>query len=224
VFASIAIFADIDASSNRHTDVLIVTQTIEQGQQMEGSDLGQASASISGGVTAIPVSDASQLLGKRAAVTIPAGSLLTAGDISSTQAINAGYAVVGMALKVGQLPSAGVAAGDQVMIVQTASSGAPLGSPSGSGTSTGTGASTGVLVSQASVFDVEIPSASTGSNASQLVSVEVSSTLAAAVATAAAADQVSLVLLPSGYGTQLGNQGHHPTIQPKAPSSGDKNR
>ena len=38
-----------------------------------------------------------------------------------------------MALKAGQLPSAGVTSGDQVMIVQTASPGASLGSPSGSG-------------------------------------------------------------------------------------------
>ena len=46
-------------------------------------------------------------------------------------------------------------------------------------------------------MEVETPPADSESAASQLVSVEVSSTLAAAVSTAAAADQVSLVLLPS---------------------------
>jgi len=45
-----------------------------------------------------------------------------------------------------------------------------------------------------------VPPADSESSASLLVSVEVSSTLAAAVSTAAAADQVSLVLLPSVSG------------------------
>jgi hypothetical protein len=99
--------------------------------------------------------------------------------------------VVGLALKAGQLPSAGVEAGDQVMIVETAAPGTPLTSSDPSGSS-----STGVLVPEATVFDVEVPPAGSASDASLLVSVEVSSTLAAAVSTAAVAGQVSLVLLP----------------------------
>ncbi len=200
VFASIAIFADMYASTDRQTSVLIVTESIEQGQQFSGSELGQASASISGGVSAIPVSDASELEGKRAAVTIPAGSLLTTGDITDSQLIAAGDAVVGMALKSGQLPSAGVEPGDDVMIVQTGSLGASLDLPASPGAASGdAGTATGVLVPQAEVYEVETPPANSESTASQLVSVEVSTTLAAAVSTAAAADQVSLVLLPSGY-------------------------
>ena len=88
VLASIAAFAHIYASANRQTDVLTVTQTIQQGQQLTATDLGQASVSISSGVTPIPLSDASQLQGKRAAVTIPAGSLLTVGDITAAQPIS----------------------------------------------------------------------------------------------------------------------------------------
>ena len=64
VFASIAVFADIYASTNRQTSVLIVTQTIQQGQQLSGSDLGQASVSISSGVSPIPVSDARRTHGQ----------------------------------------------------------------------------------------------------------------------------------------------------------------
>ncbi len=204
VVTSIAVFADIYASTNRQTSVLIVTEPIQQGQQLSGSELGEASVSISSGVSPIPVADAAGLVGQRAAVTIPAGSLLTAGDLTDAQPIVAGDAVVGLALKAGQLPAAGVEAGDDVMIVQTAALGAPLDSSSGSGgsggsgSSSGIGSSTGVLVPNAPVFDVEVPSTGSDSDTSQLVSVEVSSTLAAAVSTAAAADQVSLVLLPSG--------------------------
>ena len=81
-----------------------------------------------------------------------------------------------------------------------------------------------MLVPQANVFDVETPSASTGTNASLLVSVEVSSTLAATVATAAAADQVSLVLLPSGSGSQPGNQRGDSITPRSAPSPRAKHR
>jgi hypothetical protein len=204
VCASIAIFADLYASADHQTSVIIVTETIEQGQLIAGSQLGAATASISSGVTAIPVADASQLSGQRAAVTIEAGSLLTPEDVTTAAPIASGDAVVGLALKAGQLPAAGVEAGDQVQIVQTASPGTPLSSVSNSSSSSasgsqssGGGSETGVLVPQATVFDVEVPSSNSSSGASLLVSVEVSSTLAASVSTAAAADQISLVLLPS---------------------------
>ena len=129
VFSSIAVFADIYASANRQTSVLIVTQAIQQGQQLSGNELGEANVSISSGVSPIPVADATELVGQRAAFTIPAGSLLTAADVTDSQPIVAGDAVVGMALKAGQLPAAGVESGDEVMVVQTASFGAPLDSP-----------------------------------------------------------------------------------------------
>ena len=213
VFASIAVFASIYSGAGHQTSVLIVTATIEKGQLISGSDLGQSSVSTSGGITPIPVSSAPELSGRRAAVTIPAGSLLTSGDLTTAQPIATGDAVVGLALKAGQLPSSGVVPGDQVMIVETASPGAPLTAapvtavpstavPSTDGSAAAT--TTGVLVPQASVFDVESPSADSAAGVSELVSVEVSSTLAAAVSTAAAADQVSLVLLPDDLGSLSG--------------------
>ena len=200
VCSSIAIFADVSASENHQTAVLFVSTTIEQGQVIQGADLGQASASVAGGVIPIPVADVSELRGMRAAVTIPAGSLLTSGDVTRAQPLPTGDAVVGLALKEGQLPAAGVQAGDLVMIVQTASPGTPVAAPSSSGgassgTNSGSEAGTGVLVPQAAVFGTEVPTAS--SSSALLVSVDVSSTLAAAVSTAAAANQVSLVLLPA---------------------------
>ena len=84
------------------------------------------------------------------------------------------------------------------MVVQTASLGSQLDPPSDSNASSGgEDASTGVLVAEAPVFDAQVPPANSSSSASQLVSIEVPSTSAAAVSTAAAAGQVSLVLLPS---------------------------
>ncbi len=87
------------------------------------------------------------------------------------------------------------------MVVQTASPGSPLSVGTTSGSSSASNGSeattaTGVLVPEAAVFDVTTPGANSGGTLSELVSVEVPTTLAASVSTAAAADQVSLVLLP----------------------------
>jgi hypothetical protein len=213
VFTSVAVFASVYSSANHQTPALIVVQTIQEGQRISGTDLGQASVAISAGVSPIPVSSAPLLAGKRAAVTIPAGSLLTLADVAGSAPIAAGEAVVGMALKDGEYPSAGVESGDQVMIVQSASPGAPATASasatatdtgSGSGSQNAGGSASGVLVPQATVFDVGAPSANSSSGASLLVSVEVSTTLAAEVSNAASAGEVSLVLLPQGSGDQLG--------------------
>ena len=183
--------------------------------------------SISGAVHPIPVSDPQLLAGRRAAVTIPSGSLLTMADTTAAEPISPGDAVVGMALKAGQLPSIGVEPGEQVMIVQTGAPGTPLVTPvessdgSADGSASSSSASAGVLVPSAKVFDVQMPSGGSGeSNASssqgaassagdsQLVSVEVSDSDAPMVSTAAAAGQVSLVLLPAssgGSGSGIGN-------------------
>ena len=205
VFVSIAGFADLYASANHHESVLVVTRTIEQGQPISADDLSVANIDVSGRVSPVPVSDSSELNGERAAVTIPAGSLLITNDLTGSPSIPTGDAVVGLALKAGQMPADGVEPGDQVMIVQTAPAGAGLdgtggASPSSNVTgpeSEGSGAATGVLVPQADVFDVQSPPVDASSDTLQLVSVVVSSTEAAAVTTAANADQVSLVLLPT---------------------------
>jgi hypothetical protein len=215
VFASIAAFSGIYSSAGHQSAVLIVTGTIQQGQRITTADLGQASVSISKGVDPILVSNAPELSGKRASVTIPAGSLLTLGDITGSPVVPAGDAVVGIALKAGQLPSTGLVAGEQVMVVQTASPGTPLNSAiDSSGTSSGASGSestdsdngsvgsTGVLVSQATVFDVEAPQQNDAGGGATLISVVVASTLGAEVATAAAADQISVVLLPDAAADQ----------------------
>ena len=201
IVTSIAGFMSLYSSARRQQQVVVVTRTIEQGQIFNSTDLGQANASLSNGVQAIPVSLTATLSGKRAAVTVPAGSLLVPGDVTSAPAIPPGEAVVGIALKDGQYPSTGVQPGGQVMVVQTASPGSPLSVGTTSGSSSASNGSesttgTGVLVPEAAVFDVTTPGANAGGTLSELVSVEVPTTLAAAVSTAAAADQVSLVLLP----------------------------
>ena len=229
IVTSIAGFMSLYSSARRQQQVVVVTRTIEQGQIFNSTDLGQANASLSDGLQAIPVSLTATLSGKRAAVTVPAGSLLVPGDVTSAPAIPPGEAVVGIALKDGQYPSTGVQTGSQVMVVQTASPGSPLSVGTTSGPSSPSNgseatAATGVLVPEAAVFDVTTPGANSGGTVSELVSVEVPTTLAASVSTAAAADQVSLVLLPDVASGTSGATGGGATQQRRDEQRRDEKR
>lgn len=237
VFVSVGVFAHLYSNAGRQTAVLVVTHPIQQGQVLTAADLGQTSVAVGPGVASIPVAEAPQVLGKVAALSAPTGSLLTPGDVSSMSPIPVGDAVVGLALKDGQLPADGLEPGDQVMVVETGALGSPLGafvgssSPAGtssgsssvtssgttSGASSGTGSSdtgssdsgpsqdgspsggpSGVLVPDAVVFNTAFPSSQSSGDASELVSLELANSVAPAVSTAAAANQVSLVLVPGG--------------------------
>ncbi len=227
IFASVAIFAGLYANAGHKVPIVAVVRPVHQGQEISSSDLGEATASISGSVQPIPYSAVGSVVGKQAAVGLVPGSILTTGDISTASRIPPNDAIVGIALKPGQLPSAGVVPGEQVMVVQTGQPGSPAPSLSGSGAdssstfsfgstsgsggasagpapSAGSGSSSsqsgsdGVLVPRAQVYDVATPGAASGDTSTQLVSVELAQQLAPAVSVAAAAGQVSIVVLPQG--------------------------
>ena len=214
ICASVAAFASLYSSAGNKTAAVVVDQALVQGQAVTAAQLGRADISVSSGVAYIPLAEASTIVGKRAAAAVPAGSLLTPGDLTSAPALPVGSAVVGLALKEGQFPASGLAPGEQVMIVQTATPGSPLSAPvtgsptsvigSGSGSTVLSGSGTGVLEAQATVFAVSAPSTNANGGFSVLVSVEVPSDIAPDVATASSAGQVSLVLLARGGSGDLG--------------------
>ena len=185
--ASVATFAGLYASAGHRTAAIVVDRPLTQGQAITSADLGQADVSVSNSVRYIPVSDVSEIEGKRAAAAIPVGSLLTTGDLSLAPAIAPGSAVVGVALKDGQYPAGGLTPGEQVLVVQTGIPGSPLSAPvtssSAAGPSTaatasdsafvGTGA--GVLVQAATVVSAFPPASDSEGNYGLLVSIEVAS-------------------------------------------------
>jgi len=194
VFASIAIFVSIYSRANHQVAVIAIVRSVQPGQRIVTSDLAEANVVVSGTVSPVPVAEARNIVGKFAAVALVPGSLLTMADVSIAQPLASGDAVVGIALKDGQLPSAGVEPGDQVMVIQTGTPGTPApATPTASG---GSDTTTGVLVPSARVYGVASPPPNSSGATSELVSIDVSSTVAAEVSVAAAADQVSLVLLP----------------------------
>ena len=217
VVVSGAIFASIYESAGRKVEVLATRMPIPQGAQITSSDLEIVKVSQVSGLHLLAYSQASTVLGSRATTNIPAGDLLVQSDIAKSSPIAAGSALVGVALKQGQVPANGLEPGETVMVVLTAPSGQSVstsssvqgisgstvpgifGSPSGNPNSLLAPGSTQlldsppgtVLVNDASVAGVGLtPLSSTGYESE--VTIQVPASTAAVVSAAASAGQVSL--------------------------------
>ena len=124
-------------------------------------------------------------LGRRAAVDLVAGTLLTTAHLRSGSPVAAGRAVVGVALDAGRLPAARLQPGDRVQVVQTLP---PTGDPAAA---SGDGP-LGRVIADVEVVAVRAEGTDAGSG-STLVTLDVAEGDAPQVAGAAAADRVSLV-------------------------------
>jgi hypothetical protein len=93
-----ALFAVIYVHSSRLVAVIGVARQVPQGQALEVGDLRQIDVSIAGGVDVVPVTDASEVIGRQASVTLLPGTLLSPSDLGVAQVLPAGQAIVGVDL------------------------------------------------------------------------------------------------------------------------------
>ena len=185
-FGGALLFALAYLGAGHHQAVLEVIQPVPAGGVITEADLQVTSLSAAPGLQVVPAAERPSVVGKVATVSLVPGSLLAPAQFGSGPALGLGQAVVGVGLKPGAMPGS-LLPGEQVMIVDTAA-----GTP---GTISPPGGS--VLVPQATVFAV--PPAGNAANAdpsqTPVVSVVVPAVEASTVAAAAAASQVSLVLV-----------------------------
>ncbi len=179
------------AISNRlsaHRQILAVTHAISAGQLFGTGDFTFVTVSVdTGGLQFISQADESTVIGRQAAVPIPAGAPLVRQEIGPP-APATGLATIGVLCKPGQYPPS-LAAGDHVEVID---SGVPTGVTGGSSSSPPTAAPIAAVVT---AVDGPGDTATTG----EVVSLQVSSNDVAAVARAAAAGRASLVLVaPAG--------------------------
>src|SRR5665213_373697 len=111
----------LNASSHKVSALVLVRQ-VPAGHVIESGDLG--TAALSGKVAYTPASAEASVVGKTAARDLFAGQLLTHSMMSTTQVPDSKHALVGLRLKAGQVPSAGLADGDTVELVQVPDNGA----------------------------------------------------------------------------------------------------
>ncbi len=187
-----ALFALLYVHSSRLVAEIGVSHQVAQGEIIEGSDLRQVDVALSGGMSAVPVSDAAEVIGKPAAVTLLAGTLLIPEDLGGPPALSSGQSIVGMDLKPGMLPAAGVEPGEGVLVVLTGPAGEQVtGSASSqSDASRMSGQSQDVVVATVAGVDTSPDDSGAGD---VVVSVQVPLANASQIADWSAAGQVALV-------------------------------
>jgi hypothetical protein len=182
VLAGAAVTGQLFLQVGGRTAVLAVARPVPAGHTIAEQDLVEVRISVDPALHAVPAADRNQVVGKVATVALLPQSLLPREAVAATAVPAADQAIVGVALKPGQMPDE-LKAGDQVMLVLTP--------PTGGGAANPIQRTSNVLVSQAQVFSVR----ATDTGDATVVSVVVSRQDAAAVARAQATGQVSLVLV-----------------------------
>jgi hypothetical protein len=180
---ALALYTSVDSRQA----VLAVRRPVAAGQVIAAEDLRQVRVSTADGITPVPVSRSDTVVGKTASVALVPGTLITREHVGAPSSLQAGQAIVGVALKAGQAPAV-MPPGTRVQIVTTAKG------------ANGDQARP-IILSNAAVV---APSAATNgaqpkpsSANTTVVSLIVPANEAPAVATAAAEGQVSLVALPA---------------------------
>lgn len=176
-------FAVLWMNAGDREPVVVVSRRVPAGQVIEASDLSVIRVSSDPGLAPIAGGRVDDVVGLVAATDLVPGTLLTTEHLDQDDILEAGSAVVGIALRAGQLP-AGLQPGDRVLIVRTTTPGTesddtPLGS----------------VLDEGRVKDIGDRDVASGS---LVVSLVVDEDVAPEVAGAASAELVSLVLVPAG--------------------------
>lgn len=203
VAVCVAAFASAYLQAGHQVSVLAVAQPVSQGETISASDLKIVKVSLSSGIATIPADAAETVLGRRAATSLVPGSLLAPGEIVGTGDPPPGEAIVGVALKPGQLPAAGVSPGQTVDVVMTGppdaqdtatSTAAPSAGQSAAGPASGPGT---ILAPDVLVTAIAQPATTAGTD-TVVVSLMVPRVFAPLVASASAAGQAAIAIISSG--------------------------
>lgn len=99
--------------------VVGVRADIERGSQIEASDLMSVSMRPDPALRTIPADQLPSLIGKRAAMDLHAGGLISPESVADKPIPAVGESVVGIPLEAGQLPAWQLRSGDKVRIIST---------------------------------------------------------------------------------------------------------
>ena len=111
--------ASLFSSANNRAQVLALRHAVPAGHTIASGDLAITRVSVGADVRTTPASALDRIVGRVAAVTLVAGSLLSPDDVSVAARVPSGMAIVGASLKAGQYPVS-LAPGDEVRLVEIA--------------------------------------------------------------------------------------------------------
>lgn len=110
-------FAVIWATGRTTTSVLALASTVHRGQAITADDLTVAHAFADPALTLVPSAQVAEVIGQRAALDLPAGTLLTPVALTGAQIPAVGRSLVGLHLSPAQLPLTPLHPGDSVSVV-----------------------------------------------------------------------------------------------------------
>lgn len=170
-------------SAGSSVTVFITDSEILRGEQIDSAALREIQLAGDQSVDAYTLDEVSRLVGRFAAVDLPAGSMLTSSNTAEQVGVPAGLSLVGIPLGQGQMPASRIVAGDHVRLVATQLVDA-----------TGSRADTAAPPVEAVVAAVTRDQTDTIT----IVDVLVPTTAAASLASRAAAGTLALILDPVG--------------------------
>ena len=162
--------------------VVAARTTIERGSVITRDQLMTVQVGSDPALRSVPANDLTGLVGKRAAVDVAAGSLLTTESTTDQQIPVAGHSLVGVGVMPAMMPGTRLMAGDRVRIVATA---AQAGVPA---------AADAPISIAAVVVSTSTGSDTTGQGAQTIITVDVPSADAAQLAALAGSGKVAVVL------------------------------
>lgn len=104
--------------------VLVVAREVAPGDVIEDADLIDAAVSLDPALKPLRAGERDKVVGKRAAVALVPGALLSRGQVTDRALVEKGEQLVGIGLKTSQLPTTRLSAGDAVLVVFTPAEGA----------------------------------------------------------------------------------------------------
>ncbi|MDF5759045.1 SAF domain-containing protein [Spongiactinospora sp. TRM90649] len=115
--------------AGHRTPVLVMARDVPIGQELQAQDLRPVALGLDAAVQALDASGKSTVIGRRAAVDLKAGSLLSPAHVTDALVPAPGQVIVPVALKPSQLPARGIQSGDQVMATAVPAGSAPADHP-----------------------------------------------------------------------------------------------
>ncbi|WP_046500623.1 SAF domain-containing protein [Streptomyces odonnellii] len=122
VMCALGAAAAVTSASDR-ARVLAVARDVPAGQALTDGDLTVAEVSADAALTPVPADDKAAVIGKRPAVDLRKGGLLTASQLTAGTGLGDDRQQVGVQVKRGQAPAGTLAPGDQVLAVTTPAQG-----------------------------------------------------------------------------------------------------
>ncbi|MET7667387.1 SAF domain-containing protein [Micromonospora luteifusca] len=98
---------------------LAVSRQVEVGREISAADLITVQVAGGQGLRPVPASRLDEVVGKRAAVALVPGTLLTLGQITDNPLLGPGQQQIALGLKTAQVPARQLHPGDKVLLVST---------------------------------------------------------------------------------------------------------